>query len=848
MCSSLVPRTSRVLVTASFVLVGALAAAAFAVQKSEGMSKKELRAAEEALSAKYRSWLAEVFLLITKEERVAFLEIREDYQRDSFIERFWRIRDPYPETPRNELREQWYARLEHAREEFGDLEEDRARYFLMNGPPTERWEIRCRPTLHPIELWYYDGSERVLDDFFLLFVRLYGGPRFTLWKPGDGVDDLVDMRSASLGLSQEIFACVDGDILLRALDYLNRMGPMDYEFLLARIEQPREDVSGEWVATFEAYSTDVEDGVEALPARMELAFPERYGARTVVETRLELRTEDVGLADLDGVKSYNFFVVGEVLREERLFENFRYKFDFPAAEVPGETIPVVFQRRLRPGEYTLIVKLEDLNSERVFREQRALEVPHLEARSAPADPETERVLSEAEAILESDRPTVQLVEPHGDMQTGMLRFETLTTGDIAEMRFTLDGSTVLTKRRPPWTIDFDLGAVPRRHELEAVALDIDGNELASDVLVMNAGKHRFDVRLNEPRKGTQAQGQVRATAEVTVPEGRVVERVELYLNESLVATLYQPPYSQSIPLPAGGGIAYIEAVAYLPDGNSTRAGVFVNGPDFVEEVDIEYVELYVTALDKNGRPVQGLERRRLVVREDGVEQEIRRFEKVDDLPIHAQIMIDVSASMEPSIEQTKRAALGLVRELITPKDRAALITFNDHPHMAVGFTNDHRELTGGLAGLNAQRGTALFDALVFGLYHLNGIKGQRTLLLLSDGKDETSRFTFENALDYARRAGVAIYTIGLDIKGKDSSQARRRLADLADETGGRSFFIETVKELDPVYQTIEDELRSRYLVTYQSTNSAADDRFRIVAVEVVGRSGVEAKTIRGYYP
>ena len=110
-----------------------------------------------------------------------------------------------------------------------------------------------------------------------------------------------------------------------------------------------------------------------------------------------------------------------------------------------------------------------------------------------------------------------------------------------------------------------------------------------------------------------------------------------------------------------------------------------------------------------------------------------------------------------------------------------MITFNDRPNLAVKFTNDLDELAGGLAGLKAERGTALYDSLVFSLYYFNGIKGQRALLLLSDGKDEGSRFSFEETLEYARRAGVTIYTIGL---GDDA--AHKKLAKLAEETGGRA--------------------------------------------------------------
>jgi len=295
-------------------------------------------------------------------------------------------------------------------------------------------------------------------------------------------------------------------------------------------------------------------------------------------------------------------------------------------------------------------------------------------------------------------------------------------------------------------------------------------------------------------------------------------------------------------LPKGQPVAYVRAVAYLTDGNSTEDLVFVNSPDTLEELDIQFVELYTSALDRQGRPVPGLAQKDFAVSEDGVRQEIARFEQVSNLPIHAAVALDISASMAANLDQTREAALRFLQQTIQPKDRASIITFNDRPNLAVKFTKDLTTLAGGLAGLKAERGTALYDTIIFSLFYFNGVKGQRALLLLSDGKDEGSRFSFEDAQDYARRAGVTIYAIGL---GDDVD--RKKLEKISEETGGRAFFVQHTSELDVIYQNIETELRSKYLIAYQSTNTGGGDGFREVDLKV-SKPGVEAKTIRGYYP
>jgi Ca-activated chloride channel family protein len=202
--------------------------------------------------------------------------------------------------------------------------------------------------------------------------------------------------------------------------------------------------------------------------------------------------------------------------------------------------------------------------------------------------------------------------------------------------------------------------------------------------------------------------------------------------------------------------------------------------------------------------------------------------------------------MEPVLDRARDAALEFFREAIQPRDRAALIPFNDRPMLAVKMTGRQEDLAGGLAGLKAERGTALHDSVVFGLFYFNGIKGQRAILLLSDGEDTHSRFSVAQTLDFARRAGVAIYTIGLDVK-RTETEYRKLLRQLAEETGGRSFFIDEIAELGPIYAAIQRELRSRYLIAYQSNNVSRDPRFRTVEVEL-DRAGLEAKTLRGYYP
>ncbi|MFL6237716.1 MAG: VWA domain-containing protein [Thermoanaerobaculia bacterium] len=819
-------------------------------------TRAERKAEKEAiknLPQKYRDWLETVDLLISDQELTTFLALEKDYQRDAFIKQFWEARNPY-KTIRNTFQERWEQKVAEARSLFGSLQDDRSRMLLLNGPPASRLESRCSSILWPVEIWYYTTSERIHDEFVLVFYRHWGAGPFRLWNPIEGLGSLFsggagDGGGAGGGGLQSIASgCRDGDKIAGAIGYVANQG-MEYNLLEARLTEKPSQQKGEWVASFNAYSTDLAPGTVLLPAKLSFDFPGRYQNRTVMQGLVSVPATGAGQSSLGGAHTYDLLLNGELLQNGELFDSFRYKFDFPASEgtATGASLPLVFQRFLRPGDYLLIVKVEDINSGKAYREERTIAVPASD-RIAPvvqqSDPDSasSRILQEANAALLTGDTTLKLVRPFGELQTGMQRFDTLSTGDFDKVTFSLDGKAVLTKRKPPYSVELDLGALPRPRKLAAVAYDKTGNQMASDEMLINSAANRFQVRLTEPQRGKRYENSLLARADVSVPDSQTVERVEFYFNETLVATAYQQPYQQPILLPKGNEISYVRAVAYLVDGSSTENVVFVNAPENMAEVEINYVELYATVLDRQGRPVQGLTQKDFAVTEDGAKQEINRFERVTDLPIHAAVTIDVSASMEKSLDKARTAALEFFQKILQPKDRAAVVTFNDHPNLTVKFTNEVPTLASGLAGLKAERGTALYDSIIFTLYYFTGVKGQRAMLLLTDGKDEGSRFTFEDALEYARRAGVTIYAIGL---GDDAD--KRKLEKLSSETGGRAFFLKSVDELPGIYATVEEELRSQYLIAYQSGNTSGGNTFRSVDLKV-SKPGMEVKTIRGYYP
>ncbi|MBZ0114033.1 MAG: VWA domain-containing protein [Thermoanaerobaculia bacterium] len=782
----------------------------------------------------FDDWYLAARPFLSHEETRAFLTLTQNYQREAFIERFWAVRDPYPETARNELREQFDYWSQAIPEVYGTLEDARGTMLMLHGKPSHVLPVRCAQA-KPIEIWVYNESRRLREPFFLVFRQQSQNDPARLLDPGE----MVSLLGGS--------SCLGSPHLADVLTYV-QANPDAYALLLKRVlQRPRPD-SEEWLAAFQAFSTEIEPDAEPLPTTLALQFPGRFDGRTVVQALLTLDGSATSVADFRGHRSLDFLLVGEVVRGGGLFESFRYRFGVPVDDAPVPArIPLAFQRHLRPGAYQLILRVEDLNGHAMARLVEDIEVPASEHQlppPPPTDAETARIFAEASAAVTSGRPTLRIVPPGGDILAGFVRFDTLAVGtSIDRVRFLLDDRELMTKTRPPFNVEIDLGEVPQLHSLRVEALDAEGNLLAIDERWINAGANRFAVRLIEPSSGDSYRDSIQARVDVQLPEGRTLERLEFYLDEDLMATLYQPPYVQPIAL-RGPAPAYIRAVAYLPDGHATEDLVFINSPGNLEAIEVQTVELFTSVLDGGGRPVEGLTRSDFTVREDGVGQTLKRFEWLDDLPIQAGILIDNSASMRANLAEVKGQALQFLNQTITPRDRAAIITFNRFPRLTVPLTSDLGELGGGLAGLSAEGGTSLYDSVVFSLYYFTGIKGKRALLILSDGKDESSEFSFEETLQFARRAGVTVYSVGLRIA---PGTARSRLEAIASDTGGQAFFIQRVAELEAVYEAIERELRSQYLLVYQSTNTDSVNEYREVEV-ATRRRELEVRTLSGYYP
>jgi Ca-activated chloride channel family protein len=830
------------------------------------LSRRDRKERISKLSDQYRRFLEDVAPIIQPEEVDTFLILETDAQRELYINDFWRRRDAAQGTTNLSFKDQYYGRLETVRDEFKQVSSDRSRIFLIHGEPEGRLKIDCNRYLQPLEIWKYFYVPGLGHSVRFLFYIPRNGNDYRLWQPiGDTHRDLGELISSEAAggamttqaavnsvffasemsrtfVSKIQFGCKDGDEILRAI---------------AQVQQNKIEMT----RVFEPPKMNTEDAgrilrsvviatpnAPKLTASLATRFPARQGRKTDAEITVLLPREQLTAKEVGGTSMYSIDVTGEVLRAEQLYENYRYRFDFPG-DMKDENLPIVLDRFLRPGDYKSRIKVVDVHSGAEAILENDLTVPEI------ADTPEQRKQKEAAAAavaelkddIDSGETRLRIIPLADELHSGIQKIETLAVGDaIKSVEFYLDGKKIAIKRQPPFTLDLDFGDVPQVRKIKAVALNDKGQPIAGDDIIINTGNDPFRVRIVSPRLALNVKGPTRVEVSVKAPEGKSVGEVQVYLNETRVATLYNAPYVQTVNIPPTQGVGYLRAVALLKDDPSPPVEdiVMINTPEFMEEVEVHLVELPTTVI-ANGRPVTDLSETAFKVLDEGKPVKISKFEYVKNLPLSIGMAIDTSGSMQPRMNEAQKAAAQFFQRVMKPGDKGFLVGFDSTPQLVQKWSRELSDVHASLAKLRAEEYTALYDAIVYSLYNFLGVKGQKALIVLSDGKDTASKFAYDQALEYARRAAVPIYVIGIGIRTTEVD-VRYKLGKFANETGGAAYYIDRAEDLAKIYDDIQNELRSQYLLGFYPPDGVkSGSKWREVTVQVAQG---KAKTIRGYYP
>jgi Ca-activated chloride channel homolog len=259
-------------------------------------------------------------------------------------------------------------------------------------------------------------------------------------------------------------------------------------------------------------------------------------------------------------------------------------------------------------------------------------------------------------------------------------------------------------------------------------------------------------------------------------------------------------------------------------------------------IDVNMVLVPVSVTDQADRPVNDLTSNSFRVFEDGVEQTVVSLHH-EDGPVSIGFVFDASSSMKTRMEPSLKAIEQFLKATV-PGDEFFLLRFSDRPAMVTGFTPDPDVILTALPGIQAEGWTSLQDAIFMAAQRMKSAKNpRRALVILSDGGDNNSRYSESEVRSLIRESDVRVYSIGLFERPKF-------LEKLANDTGGRSYWVHHIDDLPDTVERLSTDLRNQYVLGYSTQNRQNDGKYRKVRVELlesIRRFPLHVFWRRGYY-
>jgi Ca-activated chloride channel family protein len=254
-------------------------------------------------------------------------------------------------------------------------------------------------------------------------------------------------------------------------------------------------------------------------------------------------------------------------------------------------------------------------------------------------------------------------------------------------------------------------------------------------------------------------------------------------------------------------------------------------------VDVNLVSVLVSVLDDKNRPAPDLPKEAFQLFEEGVQQKIDRFESETLQPLDLAIMIDSSLSAHKEISFEQEAAAHFIRQVLRPGDRLSVFAFDENVTQLAAFSNNVAELQAAVRRIPAGSGTSIYDAVLLGSRALQrrGDDRRRVIILVTDAGETTSRSDFDAARKEAVRSNALLYTIVIRPVKNESGRntaGEHALETMTDTTGGAMFYPDSAQELGAIFDRIDRELRTQYLLAYYPTPRGPASTYRFIQVTV----------------
>src|SRR5882724_741010 len=270
-------------------------------------------------------------------------------------------------------------------------------------------------------------------------------------------------------------------------------------------------------------------------------------------------------------------------------------------------------------------------------------------------------------------------------------------------------------------------------------------------------------------------------------------------------------------------------------------------------VNTDLVTVRATVMDAKGNNVPGLEKSAFTIQDNDSLQKITAFSD-EDTPISVAVVFDISGSMsEGKTAQAKQALAGFI-QTSQPLDEFFLVSFDSQAHLLLARSRDGDAVLHKFTYFQTGGNTALYDALYLGLEKVtHGTFPRRAILLITDGEDNNSRYTFKEVRRRLQESDVSIYSIGIReglLRTSAAVAAEMDLRNLATISGGETFFPRNSLQMDEAFERIALELRHQYSIGYRPENFVPDGKWHRLKVRVTQANGTHHPVVRsrqGYY-
>ena len=360
------------------------------------------------------------------------------------------------------------------------------------------------------------------------------------------------------------------------------------------------------------------------------------------------------------------------------------------------------------------------------------------------------------------------------------------------------------------------------------------------------------VRITFPQESAYVDGLTTITVAVSAASGTSIAEVKFFVDDVEVGSRTEPPWEMQWDAGATFARRVIRVVAIDSAGGQSEETVLTRSLESaIFSIEVDVVPLYVNVTDGRGVYIPGMEMDEFEVYENGKQQKILYFDN-EPRPVVIGLLIDTSGSMEGiKMERAKQGASAFM-EHITEQDEAFVMGFDAFPRLYQDLTPNHARLREAIQQMQPQGATSLNLAIVEASDILVDRPERRALIILSDGFDTVQSVTEGQAIEYALSQDVRLYTIGIfdainpvRSSGFDTlNRGEVSMRAYSDGTGGRTFILNSLGELERAYNEVAAELRSQYSLGYRPDSPAERGEFR--EIEVRTKRG-DARTKPGYY-